>query len=138
MQTDSFVEGSYGNGELAFRFGLGYHFDLGSGLSWPVVRAFARWLRRVPTHVRGQLYAGRVRIWLRTLRLERLFGEHGRAFLAGSIYGEDRQNGTPLQVNDTTDSATLVWYGLEWSRGWFVHPADVWAERKTTTRHFLQ
>ena len=36
------------------------------------------------------------------LRLERLFGDRGRIFLNGSIYGENRQNGTPLQVNNTT------------------------------------
>ncbi len=37
-----------------------------------------------------------------TLRVERLFGNRGRVFLSGSLYGEDRLNGTPLQINDTT------------------------------------
>ena len=37
-----------------------------------------------------------------TLRVERMFGNRGRVFLSGSLYGEDRLNGTPLQVNDTT------------------------------------
>ena len=36
------------------------------------------------------------------LRVERMFGNRGRIFLNGSLYGEDRQNGTPLQINDTT------------------------------------
>jgi len=33
--------------------------------------------------------------------VERLFGDSARAFLRGSHYDESRQNGTPLQVNDT-------------------------------------
>lgn len=33
------------------------------------------------------------------LRLERFFGDRGRTFLEGSIYGESRRNGTPLQRN---------------------------------------
>ena len=37
-----------------------------------------------------------------TLRLERLFGDRGRVFLAGAIYGESRQNGTPLQTNEVS------------------------------------
>ena len=33
--------------------------------------------------------------------LERAFGESARAFLRGSHYAESRENGTPLQINDT-------------------------------------
>ena len=33
--------------------------------------------------------------------IERLFGDSARAFLRGSHYDESRQNGTPLQLNDT-------------------------------------
>jgi hypothetical protein len=47
------------------------------------------------------------------VRLEHMFGEHGRAFLAGSIYGEDRQNGTALQVNDTT--IRQLAFGTDWN-----------------------
>jgi outer membrane receptor protein involved in Fe transport len=36
------------------------------------------------------------------LRLERMFSGHSRAFLRGSLYGESRQNGTVLQVNNAT------------------------------------
>ena len=35
------------------------------------------------------------------VRVERAFGEEARAFLRASHYGESRQNGTPLQINDT-------------------------------------
>jgi len=37
-----------------------------------------------------------------TVRLKRIFSDRGRMFLNGSLYGEDRNNGTPLQVNNTT------------------------------------
>ena len=33
--------------------------------------------------------------------LERAFGDSARAFLRGAHYAESRQNGTPLQINDT-------------------------------------
>ena len=57
----------------------------------------------VPTNVRGtvdtpvasQYGSGNV-------RLERLFSDRGRIFLTGALYGENRLNGTPLQVNDST------------------------------------
>lgn len=35
------------------------------------------------------------------LQLERLLGDQGRVFIGGSIFSEDRKNGTPLQTNDT-------------------------------------
>jgi outer membrane receptor protein involved in Fe transport len=35
------------------------------------------------------------------LRLDRLFGDAGRLFASGSFYRESRNNGTPLQVNQT-------------------------------------
>ncbi len=41
----------------------------------------------------------------------RVFGD-GRVFLRGMAYGEDRENGTPLQVNDTRIG--LVALGLDW------------------------
>ena len=34
--------------------------------------------------------------------MERLISDHGRIFLDGSLYGENRNNGTPLQVNNST------------------------------------
>ena len=103
VQTDAFVQGSYGNENAPF----------GSG--WGAVRA-GQWAMSasgegfrtdgyvaVPQNVRGsvdtpvasQYGSGDV-------RLERLFGDQGRIFLNGSLYGENRDNGTPLQVNNTT------------------------------------
>src|SRR6185369_16919890 len=35
------------------------------------------------------------------LTLERLLADKGRVFARGSIFGEDRENGTPLQTNNT-------------------------------------
>ncbi len=36
------------------------------------------------------------------LQVERFLGDKGRVFLNGSLYGENRDNGTPLQINSTT------------------------------------
>ena len=44
--------------------------------------------------------------------LERLFGERGRVFGSGSIFEEARQNGTPLQNNDTRIRQISV--GADW------------------------
>jgi outer membrane receptor protein involved in Fe transport len=35
------------------------------------------------------------------LMLERFFADSGRIFIRGSLFGEDRENGTPLQTNQT-------------------------------------
>jgi outer membrane receptor protein involved in Fe transport len=35
------------------------------------------------------------------LTLERFFADSGRIFIRGSLFGEDRENGTPLQTNQT-------------------------------------
>ena len=113
VQTDSFVEGSYGNENSPFGSGWG---SLRFG-QWAVV-ASGEGFRTdgyvaVPAHVRGSVDTPVASEYgSGTLRLERLFGEHGRAFLAGSIYGEDRQNGTPLQVNDTT--IRQLAFGTDW------------------------
>jgi outer membrane receptor protein involved in Fe transport len=36
------------------------------------------------------------------LAVERKFGDRGRVFVRGSVFGESRENGTPLQTNSTT------------------------------------
>jgi outer membrane receptor protein involved in Fe transport len=47
------------------------------------------------------------------LDVERRFATTGRAFVRGSVFGESRTNGTPLQTNDTdTDDLAL---GVDWS-----------------------
>ena len=113
-QTDGFVEGSYGNENSPFGSGWG---SLRFG-QWAIV-ASGEGFRTdgyvaVPENVRGSVDTPVASEYgSGTLRLERLFGEHGRAFLAGSIYGEDRQNGTPLQVNDTT--IRQLAFGTDWN-----------------------
>lgn len=103
VETDASVEGSYGNENSPFGSGWGAlrfgHWDVsaaGEGFKTqgyidvpPSVRG------TVDTPVNEQYGSG-------TLKLERLFGDRGRMFLNGAIYGEDRHNGTPLQINDTT------------------------------------
>lgn len=46
------------------------------------------------------------------LTLERLFPDRGRAFVRGSVFGESRENGTPLQQNRT--HARQVATGFNW------------------------
>jgi outer membrane receptor protein involved in Fe transport len=103
IQTAGDVEVSYGNENSPF----------GSG--WGAMR-FGQWSLSaagegfrtdgyidVPKDVRGSIDTPvNVQYGSGHVRLERLFGERGRAFLDGELYGEDRQNGTPLQINDTT------------------------------------
>ena len=103
VQTDAFVQGSYGNenspfgsGWGAVRFGQWAVVASGEGFRTDGYVAVPKDVRgSVDTPVASQYGSG-------NLRVERLFGDRGRVFLNGSLYGEDRQNGTPLQVNDTT------------------------------------
>lgn len=46
------------------------------------------------------------------ITLERVFSDHGRAFLRGSIFGEARENGTPVQTNRTHTRELDA--GLDW------------------------
>ena len=103
VQTDALVEGSYGNENSPFgsgwgtmRFGQWAVVASGEGLRTDGYIAVPKAVRgSVDTPVASQYGSG-------TLRVERMFGNRGRVFLSGSLYGEDRQNGTPLQINDTT------------------------------------
>ena len=103
VQTDAVVQGSYGNqnspfgsGWGAVRFGQWAVVASGEGFRTDGYIAVPKDIRgSVDTPVASQYGSG-------TLRLERMFGNRGRVFLSGSLYGEDRLNGTPLQINDTT------------------------------------
>jgi outer membrane receptor protein involved in Fe transport len=114
VQTDAFVEGSYGNenspfgsGWGAIRFGQWAVVASGEGFRTDGYIAVPQDVRgSVDTPVASQYGSG-------SLRLERLFGDKGRIFLNGSIYGEDRQNGTALQVNDTT--IRQLAFGTDWN-----------------------
>jgi outer membrane receptor protein involved in Fe transport len=46
------------------------------------------------------------------VRVERLFGDRARIFLQGSLYGEERNNGTRLQTNNTTIRELAL--GVDW------------------------
>jgi outer membrane receptor protein involved in Fe transport len=103
VQTDAFVQGSFGNenapfgsGWGALRVGQWAMSASGEGFRTDGYIAVPQSIRgSVDTPVASQYGSG-------TVRLERLFGERGRIFLNGSLYGENRNNGTPLQVNNTT------------------------------------
>ena len=114
VQTDAFVEGSYGNESSPFgsgwgtmRFGQWAVVTSGEGFRTDGYVAVPENVRgSVDTPVASQYGSG-------NLRLERLFSDKGRAFLNGSLYGEDRQNGTTLQVNDTT--LRQLAFGTDWN-----------------------
>jgi len=103
VQTDAFVQGSYGNenapwgsGWGALRLGQWALTGSGEGFRTDGYIAVPQSVRgSVDTPVASQYGTGDVRV-------ERLFTDRGRIFLNGSLYGENRQNGTPLQVNNTT------------------------------------
>ena len=44
--------------------------------------------------------------------LQRSFSEHSRLFIRGFVFAEDRENGTPLQVNDTHIRQLSLWIQL--------------------------
>jgi len=103
VQTDASVQGSYGNEDAPFgsawgalRLGQWAMSASGEGFRTNGYIAVPQSVRgSVDTPVASQYGSGDV-------NLERLLTSRGRVFLNGSIYGENRQNGTPLQVNDTT------------------------------------
>src|SRR5271166_499948 len=103
VQTDAFVQGSYGNEDAPFGSGWGAlrlrqwaMSASGEGFRTDGYTAVPQSVRgSVDTPVSSQYGSGDV-------RLERLFTDRGRIFLNGSLYGENRQNGTPLQVNNST------------------------------------
>ena len=103
VQTAAEVQGSYGNENSPFGSGWGTlrwgQWSLsGSGEGFRTNGYID-----VPQNIRGTVDTPlNVQYGSGDLRLERLFGDHGRAFLDGNLYGEDRQNGTPMQINDTT------------------------------------
>ena len=114
VQTDASVEGSYGNKNAPFGSGWGA-LRMGSwalsaggeGFRTDGYIAVPQDMRgSVDTPVNSQYGSGNVRI-------ERMFGERGRIFLNGELYGEDRHNGTPLQVNDTT--IRQLAFGTDWA-----------------------
>jgi outer membrane receptor protein involved in Fe transport len=103
VQTAANIEGSYGNENSPFGSGWG---ALSFG-QWNIVASGEGYRTDgyidIPQSLRGTVDTPvNVQYGSGNLRLERVFGDRGRVFLNGTLYGEDRQNGTPLQINDTT------------------------------------
>lgn len=103
VETDANIEGSWGNENSPFGSGwgavrIGQWSLSGSGEGFRTNGYID-----VPQSLRGTVDTPvNVQYGSGNVKLERLFGDRGRAFLEGNLYGEDRQNGTPLQINDTT------------------------------------
>ncbi len=103
VQTAGNVEVSYGNENSPFGSGWG---ALRFG-QWAVTASGEGFRTNgyidVPEPYRGTVDTPvNVQYGSGNLRLERLFSDRGQVFLNATLYGEDRQNGTPLQINDTT------------------------------------
>jgi outer membrane receptor protein involved in Fe transport len=103
VQTAANIEMSYGNENSPFGSGWGAmrfgQWDLSASGEGFRTNGYID----VPKDVRGTVdtpvneeYGGG------NVKIERLIGDRGRVFLNGIFYGEDRQNGTALQINDTT------------------------------------
>ena len=103
IQTDGFIQGSYGNenspwgsGWGAFRAGQWSAAISGEGFRTDGYIDVPQSIRgSVDTPVASHYGSG-------TYKIERLLSDRGRIFLEGSLYGENRDNGTPLQVNNST------------------------------------
>jgi outer membrane receptor protein involved in Fe transport len=103
VQTAGNVEGSWGNENSPFGSGWGA-ISFGQ---WNISASGEGFRTNgyidVPQSVRGTVdQPVNEQYGSGNLKIERLIGDRGRIFLNGEIYGEDRQNGTPLQINDTT------------------------------------
>ena len=111
--TDFAMEGSFGNNNTPFGSAFG-----GVRVGQWAVSGSAEGFNTngyidVPANVRGAVDTpvssehgtGHVKV-------ERFFGDHGRVFLDGSLYGENRDNGTPLQINATT--LRELGFGTDW------------------------
>ncbi|MFY9820664.1 MAG: TonB-dependent receptor, partial [Thermoanaerobaculia bacterium] len=66
--------------------------------------------------------------------LERAFTGGGRAFLRASLYDEDRDNGTPLQTNDTHIRQASA--GADWTAGAAALSLRGWAGDQTYHQSF--
>jgi outer membrane receptor protein involved in Fe transport len=103
VQTAGDIQVSYGNENSPFGSGWGAlrvgQWNLSAGGEGFRTNGYVD----VPKDLRGSVDTPvNVQYGSGNVKLERLIGERGRVFLDGELYGEDRQNGTPLQINDTT------------------------------------
>ncbi len=111
--TNFAMEGSFGNNNTPFGSAYG-----GVRVGQWAVSGSAEGFNTdgyidVPANIRGSVdtpvssehAAGDVKV-------ERFFGDRGRMFLDGSLYGEHRDNGTPLQINATT--LRELGFGTDW------------------------
>ncbi len=103
VQTAGNIEASYGNENSPFGSGWGA-ISFGQ---WNISGSGEGYRTNgyidVPQDVRGSVDTPvNVQYGSGNLKIERLISDRERIFLNGELYGEDRDNGTPLQINDTT------------------------------------
>lgn len=87
------------------RFGAGVSAEIFSTRGYVTVDERERGRVDVPAGVRRSTF---------DLTIDRELGLRGRAFLRGSLFGEARNNGTPLQINRTHTRSLSA--GLDWQQ----------------------
>lgn len=113
VQTNFAVEGSFGNNNTPFGSAYGGVRVGNWAVSGSAEGFNTNGYIDVPANIRGLVdtpvssehSTGEVKV-------ERFFGDHGSMFLDGSLYGEHRDNGTPLQINATT--LRELGFGTDW------------------------
>jgi outer membrane receptor protein involved in Fe transport len=102
-QTNFAAESSFGNNKTPFGSMFGGVRAGEWGISGMLEAFNTNGYIAVPPNVRGTVdtpYSSEH--GTADLKVDRFFGDRGRVFLDGSLYGEHRDNGTPLQINATT------------------------------------
>lgn len=109
---DASIEASYGNQQTPYAsfFAGGRVGQLGARLSGEIFHTDGYIIVDKPDRGQIDTAAGAEHTAL-DLTLERFFSG-GRVFLNGSIFGEDRKNGTPIQVNQTYIRQLAI--GADW------------------------
>jgi outer membrane receptor protein involved in Fe transport len=103
VQTNFAAESSFGNNKTPFGSLFGGVRAGEWGISGGLEAFNTNGYIAIPPNVRGTVDTPvSSEHGTADLQVERFFGQRGRVFLDGLLYGEHRDNGTPLQINATT------------------------------------
>jgi outer membrane receptor protein involved in Fe transport len=113
VETNFAAEGSFGNNNTPFGSVFG-GVRLGQWAISGSAEAFnTNGYIDIPSNIRGSVDTPvSSEHGTGDVQVERSFGDRGRMFLDGALYGEHRDNGTPLQINATT--LRELAFGTDW------------------------
>lgn len=113
VQTNFAMEASFGNNNTPFGSAYGGLRSENWAVSGSAEGFNSDGYIDVPANIRGSVDTPvSSEHATSNVKVERFFGEHGRMFLDGGLYGEHRDNGTPLQINATT--LRELGFGTDW------------------------